>query len=120
MKISCQKPRATPGIRFGNKQFRWNRGQEVFMHCGARLFSSLLLGSALILPLATSSCSHHYYTSPDYTVQEDVYYNQWVTETHRDPHVDYHHLRKEDQKRYWDWRHSHEHDHDKDHDQNHQ
>jgi hypothetical protein len=86
------------------------------MYRGPRFFGSLLLGSALMLPLATVGCAHHYYSA-----HEDVYYNQWVTENHRDAHVDYQHLSKEDQKRYWDWRHSH-HDHDKDHDhdQNHQ
>ena len=85
------------------------------MHRGSKLLGSLLLGFALMLPLATVGCAHHDY----YTPQEDVYYNQWVVENHRDAHVDYQHLSKEDQKRYWDWRHSH-HDHDKDHDQNHQ
>ena len=88
------------------------------MHRGTRLLGLLLLGSALMLPLATVGCAHHYYT---YTPQEDVYYNQWVVENHRDVHIDYQHLSKEDQKRYWDWRRSHDHDHDKDHDhdQNH-
>jgi hypothetical protein len=85
------------------------------MHRGTRLFSSLLLGSALMLPFATVGCAHHYYAR-----QDDVYYNQWVTENHRDPHVDYQHLSKDDQKHYQDWRRSHDHDHDKDHDQNHQ
>jgi hypothetical protein len=85
------------------------------MHPGTRLFGSLLLGSALMLPLATVGCAHRYY-SP----HEDDY-NQWVTENHGDAHVDYQHLSKEDQKRYWDWRSSHhDHDKDQDHDQNHQ
>lgn len=83
------------------------------MHRGTRFFGSLLLGSALMLPLATVGCAHHYYNT--YTPQEDVYYNQWVVENHRDAHVDYQHLSKEDQKHYWDWRHNH-HDHDHDHD----
>jgi hypothetical protein len=79
------------------------------MHRDTRLFGSLLLAFALLLPFATVGCAHHYYTP-----REDVYYNQWVTENHRDPHVDYQHLSKKDQKSYWDWRHHH------DHDQNHQ
>jgi hypothetical protein len=64
-----------------------------------------------MLPFATVGCAHHYYVR-----QDDVYYNQWVTENHRDAHVDYQHLSKEDQKHYRDWRRSH----DRDHDQNHQ
>jgi hypothetical protein len=38
-----------------------------------------------------------------------------VVENHSAPHRDYRHLSKEDQKRYWDWRHNHDHDHDRDH-----
>jgi hypothetical protein len=37
---------------------------------------------------------------------ETVYYNQWVVENHRE-HRDFRKLRKEDQKRYWNWRHDH-------------
>jgi hypothetical protein len=77
---------------------------------GSRFLGSLLLGFAMLLPLATAGCAHHYYGT--YGPGEDVYYNQWVVENHRDAHVDYHHLSKEDQKHYWDWRHNHAHDHD--------
>jgi hypothetical protein len=81
--------------------------RRIFMHRAPRFLASLLLGSALMLPLATLGCVHHYHDN--WNSQETVYYNQWVTENHRDPHVDYQHLSKEDQKRYWDWRHSHDH-----------
>lgn len=93
------------------------------MQKSCRLFSSLLLGVALAGPGVTAGCAHHYYTAYDpyyqdrhvWNDQETVYYQQWVIENHRDPHVDYRHLAKEDQKRYWDWRHQHDHDHDHDH-----
>ena len=89
--------------------------------------TSLLLGSALMLPLATTACEHHYYTARDpyyhdrhrWDDREAGYYNQWVIEIHSDPHRDYRHLSKEDQKRYWDWRHHHDHDHDHDRDHDH-
>ncbi|HTJ88348.1 MAG TPA: hypothetical protein VL349_13860 [Terriglobales bacterium] len=91
--------------------------------------ASLLLGTALMLPLATTGCEHHYYTARDpyyhdrhrWDDRENGYYNQWVIEIHGDPHRDYRHLSKEDQRRYWDWRHHHDHDrdHDRDHDHDH-
>lgn len=89
--------------------------------------SSLLLGIAMILPIATTGCEHHYYNDPYYHDRhrwddgERGYYNQWVIEAHVDPHRDYRHLSKQDQKRYWEWRHNHDHDrgHDRDHDHDH-
>jgi len=38
---------------------------------------------------------------------EGIYYNQWVGETHRDPHRDYRRLKKNDQNDYWKWRNDH-------------
>ena len=46
----------------------------------------LLLGTALMLPLATTGCEHHYYTARDpyyhdrhrWDDRENGYYNQWV------------------------------------------
>jgi hypothetical protein len=81
-----------------------------------------LAASAVVaLALFTVGCAHRYYDADhgDYhrwNANERVYYNQWVVEVHGDPHRDYHHLSKEDQKRYWDWRHNHDHDHDHDRD----
>jgi hypothetical protein len=48
-----------------------------------------------------------YYHDYHYWNGEVVYYNQWEHDTHRD-HVDYGHRNADDQKAYWDWRHSHE------------
>jgi len=97
------------------------------MSRGSGPLSSLLLAAALASSLAGIGCAEHhsyrvydpYYT--DYHTwnnDEVVYYNQWVGETHRDPHRDFRHLSKEDQKEYWTWRHNHgdrDHDHDHDH-----
>ncbi len=89
------------------------------------IFSApLYLGLAITVPLATTGCAHHYTTVYDpyysdnhrWDTHEDVYYHQWVTEYHIDPNRDYNHLSKDDQKRYWDWRHNHDHDRDHDHD----
>jgi hypothetical protein len=77
-------------------------------------------GAVVLLALVTAGCAHRYYDSyhNDYhrwDAHETVYYHQWVVENRIDPHRDYRHLSKEDQKRYWDWRHSHD-DRDRDHD----
>jgi hypothetical protein len=74
--------------------------------------------------LFTAGCGGHRYYDADHNdyhrwnANETVYYNQWTTENHMDSRRDYQRLSKEDQKRYWDWRHNNDHDrdHDKDHD----
>jgi len=95
------------------------------MNCG-RYLGSLFLAAALLLPLAAIGCAeHHYYRvyDPYYSDYHDwddherVYYQQWVVETHRDPHRDFRKLGKDDQKQYWTWRHSHT---DRDHDRGHE
>jgi len=90
-------------------------------HCGL-----LLLAAALLLPVVTIGCAEHQHYRRDYDPyysdyhdwdnHERVYYQQWVVETHRDPHRDFQKLDKDDQKQYWTWRHGHpdrDHDHDK-------
>lgn len=87
------------------------------------------LGSIILAFAMTGAvgCAHHYARVYDpyygdyhvWNAQENVYYDQWVTETHR-PHRDFHSLPPDEQKQYWDWRHhhgDHGHDHDHDHDQ---
>ena len=82
------------------------------MSSGSRYLSLIFLAGALATPLVTSGCAHRVY-DPYYSDyhhwdhHETVYYQQWVVENHRDPHRDYHHLNKDEQKQYWDWRHSH-------------
>jgi hypothetical protein len=82
----------------------------------SRFLSSLFLASALAsVALGTACGGHRYYRAydpyySDYHVWDDnevVYYNQWATEYHRDPHRDFRKLRPEEQKEYWTWRHSH-------------
>lgn len=94
------------------------------MSRGSHLLTKLLLATALVSSVAGLGCNdHHYYRSydPYYTDyhtwnnDEVVYYNQWTTETHRDPHREFKHLSKNDQKEYWTWRHNHDHDRDHDH-----
>ena len=45
---------------------------------------------------------------------EDAYYHQWYTVTYHDRgYRDYKHLNRDEQRNYWNWRHSHQdHDHD--------
>jgi hypothetical protein len=92
------------------------------MNLASRWLGSLLLGAALVSPMIATSCGGHgYYRAYDpyyhdyhrWDDHETVYYNQWVTENHRD-NRDYRKLHKDEQKQYWDWRHSHG-DHDNDH-----
>jgi hypothetical protein len=90
---------------------------------------SFVRSTALALVLAGSAftlgcAEHHYYRvyDPYYSDYHDwnhdevVYYNQWATERHLDPHRDFRRLPPEQQKDYWTWRHQHgDHDHDHDH-----
>ena len=94
------------------------------MRSGQRYLASLLLTAALLLPALNIACAeHHYYRAYDvdhgdyhpWDAQENVYYQQWVVETHRD-NRDFRKLKPEEQKEYWNWRHNPDHDHDKDHD----
>jgi hypothetical protein len=72
----------------------------------------------LSVALLTAGCAHRYH-DPYYgnyqgsEAQENVYYRQWARENHIERR-DYRHLSKGEQKRYWDWRHSHDHGHDRD------
>lgn len=89
------------------------------MHSKLSFLGSLLPAAVILLSLATSGCAHrvydpYYHDHHHWDNSETVYYNQWVVEAHVDPHTDYKHLSKEDQKRYWDWRHKNDHDHDRD------
>ncbi len=76
---------------------------------------SLLLAVSLIVPLVTAGCAEHRYRVYDpyyhdyhrWDDHEVVYYNQWATETHRDPHRDFKKLDDNEKKEYWTWRHSH-------------
>lgn len=86
-----------------------------------RKLNSILLGAAMVLPLATAGCAHHYYYVDDpyyhdshrWDKDERSHYQQWVIENHIGPGRDYQHLSNDEQKRYWDWRHHGDHDHDK-------
>lgn len=74
-------------------------------------------GLVVLLALLTVGCAHRYY-DPDYNDyhrwnhHEVVYYQQWSTQNHIDR--DYDRLSREDQRRYWDWRHHQDHDRDRD------
>ena len=77
---------------------------------------SILLAVSLVSPLVTTNCADHHYVRvydpyyQDYHRWDDhevVYYNQWVTETHRDPHRDFKNLNDNEKKEYWTWRHGH-------------
>jgi hypothetical protein len=93
------------------------------MKIASRWLSSLLLGAALVSPVIATGCGGHgYYRAYDpyyhdyhrWDDHETVYYNQWVTENHRE-NKDFRKLHQDEQKQYWDWRHSHgDHDHDND------
>ncbi len=80
----------------------------------------MILAMAFGMAMLVTGCAeHHYYRAYDpyhndyhnWDSHENVYYQQWVVETHRDPHRDYRKLNKDEQKQYWTWRHDHDHDH---------
>jgi len=85
-------------------------------------FRAWLLAVALVLPVIGTACpEHHYYRVYDayhndyhrWDDHENVYYQQWAVETHRDQHRDFRKLNQDEQKEYWKWRHNHpDNDHD--------
>jgi hypothetical protein len=90
------------------------------MLIGKHWSHSLLVAAALALPVIVTGCAarvgvgmgyrvHDPYYADDHVWDdhERVYYNQWVVETHRDPHRDFRKLKRDDQKQYWNWRHNH-------------
>ena len=89
------------------------------MRRGSKALTMLALAAALASSAAGIGCEAHYRVyDPYYTDyhtwnhDEVVYYNQWATETHRDPHRDFRKIGKDEQKEYWTWRHNHgDHDH---------
>lgn len=95
------------------------------MNRGRHWLCSLGLGATLLSSLAGIACEHrhHYYRvyDPyytdyhDWTADEQVYYQRWARETHRNPNRDFRRLPPDEQKEYWTWRHNHG-DHDRDHD----
>jgi hypothetical protein len=89
--------------------------------------SSILLLAAFAIPLAGIGCAEHTrnYRAYDpyhndyhqWSPNEDTYYRQWYGTNYHDQYRDYRKLNKDEQKRYWDWRHNQQgHDHDRDHD----
>jgi hypothetical protein len=79
----------------------------------ARFVPGLVLAAALSAPFFTAGCAVHarvydpYYHDYHDWNGETVYYSQWETETHRN-HVDFNKRPRDEQKQYWDWRHSHD------------
>lgn len=76
---------------------------------------SLLLAAALISPVVIGGCAAHAsYRMYDpyhedyhpWDNHETNFYVQWEGETHRE-HRDFDKRGKDDQKEYWNWRHSH-------------
>jgi hypothetical protein len=74
----------------------------------------LCLAATMALFTVTGCAEHHhrvydpYYS--DYHVWNDnevVYYHRWANEYHRDPNRDFRKLPPDEQKEYWNWRHSH-------------
>jgi hypothetical protein len=82
----------------------------------------MLLAAAFFAPVLTTGCGERHYRAYDpyyndyhrWDRHENVYYQQWVVENHRD-NRDFRRLDHDQQKQYWDWRHSHHDDHDRDH-----
>lgn len=82
-----------------------------------------LAGMTLALGLLATGCAEHrrdrvydpYHSDyHQWGPGEDVYYRQWYGETYHDRgYRDYHKLHRDEQRNYWNWRHSHG-DHDRD------
>lgn len=76
-------------------------------------FATILLATAVTSPVLLTGCTGSvrvydpYYHDYHGWNGEVVYYNQWERDTHRD-HVEYRQRKADEQKAYWDWRHSHQ------------
>ncbi len=76
-----------------------------------RRFVPMLFAAAFVLPLVCNGCAGSvrvydpYYHDYHGWVAEEPYYTQWEHDNHRD-HMDFNKRNKDDQKAYWDWRHS--------------
>jgi hypothetical protein len=80
----------------------------------SRCFTLVLLSAALVAPALTGCAVHarvydSYHQDYHEWPAEQSYYVQWETETHRS-HEDFKKRNSDEQKEYWDWRHSHDHD----------
>jgi hypothetical protein len=83
------------------------------MHFRTQHLRTILAGTAIGLALLLGGCTsttenvydpgHSDYHKWDKA--EDSHYHQWVNDTHHS-NVEYKKLPAEDQKSYWDWRHS--------------
>ncbi len=77
-----------------------------------RKAAPLLLAAAIALPVFMTGCEVHarvydpYYHDYHGWAAEEPYYSQWEHDTHRD-HQDFNKRGANEQKQYWDWRHSH-------------
>ena len=92
-----------------------------------RKITPLLIAAIFCAPLLLATgCAEQgrvyydpYYHDQHPWVQENSYYVQWESDTHRQ-HEDFNKRSKEDKKAYWDYRHKDDkgHDQNHDHDQN--
>ena len=82
------------------------------MRSSLRNLAPLVLAAAIACPAFLSGCAVHarvydpYYHDYHVWVDEEPYYSQWENNTHRE-HKDFNKRNKDEQKEYWDWRHSH-------------
>lgn len=84
------------------------------MRLTRRSLASLLLTSAVAVPVVTTGCAEHHYRVYDayysdyhtWDGREDASYRRWLSERHYE-YREYNKLDKDRQKEYWDWRHSH-------------
>ena len=83
------------------------------MRTHSRNFASLLIAAAFAVPLMCTGCTVHagyydpYYRDYHPINGEVVFYGNWEQSTHRS-HVELKDRNKDEQKEYWDWRHSHD------------
>jgi hypothetical protein len=110
-----RSPQIADSKRASNLNYVWFlQGGTIHMRKLAHQVAPLVWKAALVFSVVASGCTVHagYYDDPYYHDHhqwsgEVVYYNQWEHDTHRD-HVEFKKRSKDDQKSYWDWRHSHD------------
>jgi hypothetical protein len=83
-------------------------------HPMRNIFPALFMGAALlsVSPLAVQAEEHRVYDRDhkdyhDWNDTEDRAYRHWLTEERHEKYRDINHLKRADQKAYWQWRHEH-------------
>jgi len=78
-----------------------------------RIIAALIFSASLLAPVVSFAEEHRYYDRDrhdwhEWNEHENRAYRHWVTEVRHERYREYEHLKAEQQRAYWRWRHTHE------------